>query len=592
MEAPKRARASPDTDSQPPNDPKRARNSEGESLSSTSDAGDDAPSYRLEGIPFPDEILALPHVLKLVDTLAMTPEEALEEAVATRQVNWVEELVDRFECTLTDAVVHAATIGLQDIVELLLNKTFGIDEEATEVEVVIDDDTGDLVEKAIVAAAQNSHLDIVKLLLPLVIGRSRRDYSSSWFRVVRSVLDAGAANGHLKVVQYMVQHAARNGYAGRYATWPSVDTLSLSILGGHADVADYLVNQSEIIWNLKQAFVTALEKGQTALADRIHEVYPQRMRGDNLFMDLAESGHLDAVKYLFISRRSDSGLIGRAFASAAQTAQIDVVKFLVGTDRVSSEALDKAFNRACSGYQTIDVVTFLYNLQQVSKHGIDRGFAVAHDVAVVKLLCDNESISERAITSAFAKSLHSLSQYRIPSGIIQFLHKQPCIPAELIDEAFVQAAQALKTEIVELLRDDARLSSKAIGEVFVDAVKCRNVEMMKMLYDEKRTPPEALMKAFLEAAHRKRFDLVKDIIQFLSVEEHVPREFMHKAFIAAAQHGQMTILEIVYENQPADLPLNVLKDALDVAGANAKIETFIRKLVCEQVFQEHIQGKV
>ncbi|KAF1778844.1 Ankyrin repeat-containing domain [Phytophthora cactorum] len=557
MEAPKRARASPDTDSQPPNDPKRARNSEGESLSSTSDAGDDAPSYRLEGIPFPDEILALPHVLKLVDTLAMTPEEALEEAVATRQVNWVEELVDRFECTLTDAVVHAATIGLQDIVELLLNKTFGIDEEATEVEVVIDDDTGDLVEKAIVAAAQNSHLDIVKLLLPLVIGRSRRDYSSSWFRVVRSVLDAGAANGHLKVVQYMVQHAARNGYAGRYATWPSVDTLSLSILGGHADVADYLVNQSEIIWNLKQAFVTALEKGQTALADRIHEVYPQRMRGDNLFMDLAESGHLDAVKYLFISRRSDSGLIGRAFASAAQTAQIDVVKFL-----------------------------------QVSKHGIDRGFAVAHDVAVVKLLCDNESISERAITSAFAKSLHSLSQYRIPSGIIQFLHKQPCIPAELIDEAFVQAAQALKTEIVELLRDDARLSSKAIGEVFVDAVKCRNVEMMKMLYDEKRTPPEALMKAFLEAAHRKRFDLVKDIIQLLSVEEHVPREFMHKAFIAAAQHGQITILEIIYENQPADLPLNVLKDALDVAGANAKIETFIRKLVCEQVFQEHIQGKV
>ncbi|KAG6962803.1 hypothetical protein JG688_00008432 [Phytophthora aleatoria] len=160
MEASKRARASPDTDSQTPDDPKRARNSEGESLSSTSDAGDDAPSYRLEGIPFPDEILALPHVLKLVDTLAMTPEEALEEAVATRQVNWVEELVDRFECTLTDAVVHAATIGLQDIVELLLNKTFGIDEEATEVEVVIDDDTGDLVEKAIVAAAQNSHLDI------------------------------------------------------------------------------------------------------------------------------------------------------------------------------------------------------------------------------------------------------------------------------------------------------------------------------------------------------------------------------------------------------------------------------------------------
>lgn len=118
----------------------------------------------------------------------------------------------------------------------------------------------------------------------------------------------------------------------------------------------------------------------------------------------------------------------------------------------------------------------------------------------------------------------------------------------------------------------------------MDAVKCNNVEMMQLLYDEKRTHPDALIRAFLKAPHGERIRLVKDTIKLLTVE-HVPREFMHKLFVAAAHHGQMAILEIVYESQLADLPLNVLKYALDAAGANAKIEKFIRKLVCDQVFK-------
>ncbi|KAK1942920.1 hypothetical protein P3T76_005557 [Phytophthora citrophthora] len=88
----------------------------------------------------------------------------------------------------------------------------------------------------------------------------------------------------------------------------------------------------------------------------------------------------------------------------------------------------------------------------------------------------------------------------------------------------------------------------------------------------------------MESAHRRRIDLVKDIVKLLLARENTPRNFMHEAFVASARHGQMSILEIVHQSQVvADLPL---KDALDVAGGNGKIEDFIRKLVCDQVFKE------
>ncbi|ETI46646.1 hypothetical protein F443_08968, partial [Phytophthora nicotianae P1569] len=155
----------------PQDEPKRAR-----VPAEDVDAPRDALASRLESVLFPEEILALPHVLKLIDTLAMTPEDALQEAVATRQTEWIKQLLGRFDCALTDAVVQAATLGLRDIVELLLNKTFGIDDVATHVEVLVNDDTRALEEKAVMAAAISTLLSccyhlllvyrVVTILLP------------------------------------------------------------------------------------------------------------------------------------------------------------------------------------------------------------------------------------------------------------------------------------------------------------------------------------------------------------------------------------------------------------------------------------------
>lgn len=131
-------------------------------------------------------------------------------------------------------------------------------------------------------------------------------------------------------------------------------------------MASYLLNERAILWNLKKAFVTALEKGQPAFAERIYEVYPQQMRGRNFFVELARSGLLGAVTYIYTKGYNEPGFIGRACASAARRAHIDVVKFLISSNRVSSEAFDMAFKRACSGCNTIDVAMFLYNLKRFS----------------------------------------------------------------------------------------------------------------------------------------------------------------------------------------------------------------------------------
>ncbi|KAK1942921.1 putative ankyrin repeat protein [Phytophthora citrophthora] len=274
-------------------------------------------------------------------------------------------------------------------------------------------------------------------------------------------MDEAAANGQLTVVKYMAQHAVSLRCDTKYSFWPPVDTLSKAILGGHTDVAEFLVNESRILWNLKNAYATAVEQGQTALARRICEVYPEQVRGRSLFLDLASWGHLEAVKYLYKNGCDDSGLVGKAFAAAAGDAQRDVVKFLVGTGRVNSEAFDKAFKRACYGFKTIDTMTFLYNLKRASPQGINRGFESSNDVAVMKLFYEKEKISDKAIATAFTNAL----DLRLigDSSVIRYLSKKPGISSELIGTAFVSAALRLNTDVVNFLKDNERLSSVIQG---------------------------------------------------------------------------------------------------------------------------------
>ncbi|KAK1941395.1 hypothetical protein P3T76_007261 [Phytophthora citrophthora] len=59
---------------------------------------------------------------------------------------------------------------------------------------------------------------------------------------------------------------------------------------------------------------------------------------------------------------------------------------------------------------------------------------------------------------------------------------------------------------------------------------------------------------------------------------------MHETFVAAARHGQMSILKFVCKDLPLppSFPIEVMKDALNLTGSNHKIENFIHKMMSNQ----------
>ncbi|KAK1941401.1 putative ankyrin repeat protein [Phytophthora citrophthora] len=586
---------------EPPVDTKRARASLSPEESNTQESVQ-VSSECLKNVSLPDEIKALPHVVNLLDALLMAPEEVLEAAIETKSLESIQEILNRYICDYSDAMAQAAGLNRLDIVNLLIKDIFkGSGESATVIYELGSEVMLENMQEGALAAARNGHVAIVERLLPMVIDQARStSYLVYWLGRVQEIMDEGAVNGQLEVVKFMVKHAADDHYGDRYLRWTKDDTLAKAIVAGHIDVAEFLVNQSTISLNLKNAFIVALDKGQEPLAERIRERYPKCMQGQNLFMNVAHSGDLNAVKYLYTHGCNDPDLVGRAFTTAASEAQDNVVEFLAGTGCVSSKAFEKAFKTACSKYNLhpgcFDTVTFLYKLNKVSLQCIEHVFGLASSFAILNFLYENEKISDKTILTAFGRAVHSFRKEH--SEIILFLYKQSCIPSELIDKAFVRVVKSLngarseneaistKTQVVKCLRDDERLSPKAMGEAFMNAAKRWKSGMTVMLYDEQRTPPEFLVKAFVEAMHRNNTAVAKDVLKLLAVEEHVPRRFMHETFVAAARHGQMPILELVYGNLPTDLPLEVLKNALDVAGGNHKIESFIRKIACDQIFKE------
>ncbi|KAG2502773.1 hypothetical protein BBO99_00009523 [Phytophthora kernoviae] len=68
----------------------------------------------------PAKIIALTHVCERIDELLKTPEEAVKEAATTGQVQWLQRLLERFDCDVADATMIAAAKGHVEIVRLLL----------------------------------------------------------------------------------------------------------------------------------------------------------------------------------------------------------------------------------------------------------------------------------------------------------------------------------------------------------------------------------------------------------------------------------------------------------------------------------------
>ncbi|KAG1713261.1 hypothetical protein DVH05_000981 [Phytophthora capsici] len=570
----------------PPLDVKRARTSLDQDKPNASEVVPLVSYERLKNVPLPDGISALSHVLNLLDMLLMTPEEALSVAIETNDPTWVQQILDRFPCDYSEAMEQAAGLNRLDIVNLIISDIVKCSNEASmAINMRVDDERMyRVLKKGGFSAARNGHVPVLGRLLPLII-KDTDNCLPYWPDVVHTIFEEGAVHGQLSVVKFMIDFAS--------TTWNSnlslVDSLSKAIIAGHVHVAEFLLTLRDNIYRLEEAFVVAVDKGQIFLAERIRAIY-----GRHLFINVVRLGNVNAVEYLYNNGCNDSELVGLALANAATYARSDVVKFLVENGCISSKAFETAFENACFGYgyECIDIVMYLYKLNRASRQCIELGFTYTNSLAVVNFLFENEKISDQAITATFKRAKHHWYL-----DFILVLYKQPCIPSDLIEKLFLYVAKSLnrvylgdksspKIQVMKGLQDDERVSLNTVGEAFLYTVQNYETNVVLFFYNKRRTPPEFLVKAFVEAAHRKKTGLVKEILKLLFVEEHVPRKFMHETFVAAARHGQMSILQHVCENLTADLPLEVLKTGLEAAG-NDEVETFIRKMICDQVCKEH-----
>ncbi|KAE9078823.1 hypothetical protein PF005_g20719 [Phytophthora fragariae] len=174
----------------------------------------------------PVEIRALSHVVDHIHELLMTSSEAVVAAAQSGRIEWLEKLLDEFDCDVSEAAVSAAAANGQiEALKLLLPE--------------VDGDYDGEVADAVAVAAGNGHLGVVQFLLPEVDdGESRND--AAW-----EVLEEAAARGHYDIVEFAAQQAREtmdNEDTARSAG-ERCDALARAISGGYFDVVRLLLSQ-------------------------------------------------------------------------------------------------------------------------------------------------------------------------------------------------------------------------------------------------------------------------------------------------------------------------------------------------------------
>ncbi|EGZ19227.1 hypothetical protein PHYSODRAFT_327530 [Phytophthora sojae] len=296
------------------------------------------PCKSLQFVLLPPEIIALPHAMETINRLAMTPQEALVEAVMRNQACDLHHVLQRFRCESSDTFVVAAGFGNQVAMRLLRDEI----EYRDELEVLA---------TAAAAAAKNGRLNAANYLLGEFEHSFQEpvDERNAYYRVDDAtwvVMDEAAAEGHLDVVKLGVAHALESKYVALSPC--GSDALYCAVCGGHADVVRYLLGQNLFGWKLDAALEKAMENDDKVIVKMLYEAYPVYADGQNLFVRMARDARKDAVEYLYDTIHPSTSLVGEAFVDAARCYYTDTAEFLLTTGRVPTDAFDKAVSNAVS----------------------------------------------------------------------------------------------------------------------------------------------------------------------------------------------------------------------------------------------------
>ncbi|KAF1788726.1 hypothetical protein JG687_00014472 [Phytophthora cactorum] len=189
---------------------------------------------------FSSNLRPLSHVLKQISTFLLSPEEALVEAASTNQLDWLQNLLERYDTHIPDAVLLAASIGDVGTLEIL----------------------APLLYRPFLGAMSGEAWDVFKKAIP--------DTADSGY-VDESGDDTSSASLH-------------------------------AIYGRQSEAAIILISRYYRKWRVCEGLEKALVYGVDEVAECIYRViteHDDKNSFEDFFAGLAGEGNVNAIKFLY-----------------------------------------------------------------------------------------------------------------------------------------------------------------------------------------------------------------------------------------------------------------------------------------------------
>ncbi|GMF46326.1 unnamed protein product [Phytophthora fragariaefolia] len=422
---------------------------------------------------FPQKIYALPHVMETIWTFMLSPQEAVMEASKANDLTWLKNLLDRFDCDVSDAVVCSASNGNVEVLELLLPHLFDTENDDAS------DGSWDTLKQAVCAAAENSHLHAVSLLLP----KFGETDDVAW-----ELITAAAKKGDLGLLKVATE-IADDGYV-REDRMERSRTLLWTIYAGQTEAATFLMKRYYREWFLEEALEVALARNLSTVADCIYDVvvadngYGHSV--EEFFVSLAHDGYLETLEFMYSRGVNNWKVVSNACVSAAQSNEVKILKVLLDTGKVSTQS----FQMACwyaSRNSKKKALIFLCASKLASEQAIKRAFESAGTLEISKLLYEKLQDPVEATKTAFRNATccgvsykYTLSQPADRIAIVKFLISTKHISVELVIEAFLFAATR-RWEVVKALMREPCISLEIARKAYNKAMAAGQTNIAELL---------------------------------------------------------------------------------------------------------------
>ncbi|GMF35470.1 unnamed protein product [Phytophthora lilii] len=473
------------------------------------------PFKRLKLSNLPLKLVISPDVLELIDELLMSPEEAVTKAAQTTKVEWLDELLCRFNCDVSAVAVAAATNGSLSVVRVLVAKIVNSDKNEGFPVDAENDGRLKILKDAAIASAGAGHVDILKLLVfasvgpPTNFNNGRNPGSFEPSNVFGNAVIAAAKADHVDVLRLMLPEM---------------------IAVGDEEVSE--PKDEEVSEPVSFALMDAAKHGALRVVEfLLPKLMKPRCYGDNRYHFMtwaileaaAANGHLAIVKFAtaFATERGFKDTY-----AVHDTNYADLLLLVVKNGY--TDILLYLVDQHCVAWSTKRVLKQVVELQ-------------LH--ALAKMVID---IYKRPVKCLFLELIQDKS-----IETVQFLYDNGYVDTASINEAFELATKMESAQTVEFLIKTGKVSSDAFAKAFEDAAFTGSITILIQLHSTKRAAPNIVCTAFDRASD---FACVKYLYE--SEREQIPVKSVIASFKTA---GSYEFLGGRYGEQRYGDHINILK---------------------------------